>query len=393
MTTEEQQAGPGIDHLAVYSPPQCLPLLDLAEARGVDPNKYLIGLGLQQISVPGAREDSVSMAATAGRKVLEEAGVSPDDVGLLIVGTETPVDKSKPVATHVHDLLGIDSRCRVYDIVHACIGGTYGVTTALDWLCRNDRYALVIASDIALYEAGTLAEPTQGAGAVAMLFSNRPRLLHLEELNNYSTHVYDFWKPMDSEYPVVDGVYSGQCYIQAALHCYNDIEVSPRAAFAYHTPFPKLVRHAHDKVAQFIEGVEDSAAHFERHVAPSIEYPSRIGNIYTASLWLALAGIFGVHHKTSDQDIREVYDGCYLFSYGSGCGAELLRGRFTDETSAWSKQLEMSGRIESRRHLSVAEYEALRSPNVADADEAYAPGTFYLKDITENKRTYVCSQG
>jgi hydroxymethylglutaryl-CoA synthase len=366
-------------------------LADLANARNVDPKKYLVGLGLRQISVPGPREDSVSMAATAGRKVLQQADVSPDKVGLLIVGTETPVDKSKPVATHVHDLLGISSTCRVYDIVHACIGGTYGVTAALDWLRGNDRYALVIASDIASYEMETVAEPTQGAGAVAILLSNEPRLLQLREINAFSSHVYDFWKPLDLEYPVVDGVYSGQCYLEAVQQCFSYVKVSPNAAFAYHTPFPKLVRHAHREVVNIMGEIEDFEQHCERCLAPSLEYPSRIGNIYTASLWLALASIFGVHHKHSTGDIRDAFDCCCLFSYGSGCGAQLLEGAFTEQTSDWSRQLEMSAVLDNRRVLRVEQYEALRAGTYAQTDDVYAPGTYFLKEIKEHKRYYVCS--
>ena len=242
----------GIDHLAVYTPAQYLDAAELAAVRNVDPKKYIVGIGISQIAVPPQDEDVVVLAANAGQAVLSEAGVAPADIGLLIVGTESAVDHSKPTATHVHELLGISPRCRVYDVIHACAGGTYGVLSALDWLAADEsrRYALVIASDIARYGRKTLGEPTQGAAAVAILLSRKPRLLALTELATYSRSAYDFWKPPSSRYPVVDGMLSVQCYTEAALACFDGQKLSPDAAFVYHTPYPKLVQQTHTRVVQ-----------------------------------------------------------------------------------------------------------------------------------------------
>ena len=156
-------------------------------------NKFLIGIGIQEMAVSSPWEDVVVLAANAGYRLLKEAGVSPKEIGLLIVGTESAEDRAKPTATHVHSLLSISDSCRVYDILHACAGATYGLLSAVDWAhSPNHKYALVIATDIARYGIGTPGEPTQGAGAVAMLVSKAPRLMKIKELSTYSNSVYDF---------------------------------------------------------------------------------------------------------------------------------------------------------------------------------------------------------
>ncbi len=120
---------------------------------------------------------------------------------MLLVATETGVDHAKPVSIFVHDLLGIGRRCRVYELKHACYAGTAALMTAADWVRAGGgraRRALVIAADIARYEIGSPGEPTQGAGAVAMLVGRAPQALVLsEQSGTYAGNVHDFWRPLD----------------------------------------------------------------------------------------------------------------------------------------------------------------------------------------------------
>ena len=170
----------GIEALAVSFPETYVSLADLADARGVAPSKYLEGIGTRRMAIPGIDEDTVTLAARAADECLRRAGVSRDAVGLLAVGTETAVDHSKPVASYVQGLVGIGPRCRVFETKHACYGGTAALQLALDWIRSGSaagRKALVVCADIARYGLRTPGEPTQGAGAVALLVSDAPRLV------------------------------------------------------------------------------------------------------------------------------------------------------------------------------------------------------------------------
>lgn len=384
----------GLDHVAAYVPNQYLPMEDLARARGVEPSKYLVGIGIKEMAVPSQEEDVVVLGANAGRDVLEEAGISPKDVGLLIVGTESAEDKSKPTATHIHDLLGISSNCRVYDVIHACIGATYGVLTAIDWVRGSGKYALVIASDIAKYGIGAPGEATQGAGAVAMLISRNPRLMALEEIGAFSKNVYDFWKPLDRDFPIVKGVYSAECYTEAVLKCFSGRKIDRNAAFLYHTPYPGIVKQAHAKVVKMFDEHVDPQQHYKNRVASSILYASRVGNIYTGSLWLSLVSFLENHlasateSEVSDRGTEEGLVGCYMFSYGSGCGAVLMRGELSRTWAIMAQKLKVGERLGKRVKLSIEEYERLMYSREAVRWNQPTYSHFKFEGVRDNERVY-----
>ena len=386
----------GIDHIAFYTPGHFLALDELATVRGVAPKKYTEGIGIKEISIASNDEDAVVLAANVADKVINEAGISRSEIGLLIVGTESAEDKSKPTATHVHELVGIGPNCRVYDILHACIGATYGVLSALDWIsgAGKGRYALVIASDIARYERESLGEPTQGAGAVAMLICANPRLMALKEVSSFSKNVYDFWKPLGKKYPVVDGMFSAQCYADAATYCFQQEPLNKDAAFVFHAPYPKLVQQTYYRISKLFDDAPPKESYLEK-VAAGLRYASRVGNIYTGSVWLGLMSMldeFG--EREQELPITDTYDGCYLFSYGSGCGAVLIRGEFAPECEQMLKKLDVQKQLEARKKVSVGDYERLaeiyeQGGNPQERVSAIkASGTFKFIGVKDEKRLY-----
>lgn len=92
----------------------------------------------------------------------------------------------------------------------ACYAATAGLNYAkLHVAAHPDSKVLIIASDIALMVSDLLGESTQGAGAVAMLVSQNPRILELADDNVAQTRdVMDFWRPNYSSTPYVQGIYS-----------------------------------------------------------------------------------------------------------------------------------------------------------------------------------------
>ncbi len=120
----------GLESIGIAVPPTYVELAELAKARGVAPGKYVDGLGVTRMAVPLVDEDTVTLAARAARMALDAIGCSPEDVGMLVVGTETAVDHSKPVSSYVQGLLGLSTRCRVFETKHACYGGTAALQLA-----------------------------------------------------------------------------------------------------------------------------------------------------------------------------------------------------------------------------------------------------------------------
>jgi len=406
----------GIHALGLAIPRRYVDMEELARARGIDPGKYIQGLGAREMAVAEPGEDTVALAAQAARRALAASGVPASKLGMLVVGTETGVDHSKPVASFVHGLLGLPQAMRVYDTQHACYGGTAGLMAAVDWIASGSadgRAALVVCSDIARYGVGTAGEPTQGAGAVAMLVTTDPAIFELDVgiSGTASSHVHDFWRPLGLREAQVDGHYSVQCYLDAVSAAYRgwrtraiqrevirgDGMASERLArICYHVPFCKMARKAHlqvrrcdleDAGAPWDASAEETrgVASFREQVEPSLGLCARIGNIYTGSLYLGLAGLLDA------QASALAGERIGLFSYGSGCTSEFFSGvigrRAADQVAA----AHISELLAARERISIAEYERIMAlpataplvpwPNASD-------GVFRFVGVTNHQRQY-----
>jgi hydroxymethylglutaryl-CoA synthase len=119
-----------------------------------------------------------------------------------------------------------------------------------------------VACDIAVYEKGP-ARPTGGAGAVAMLIGPNARMVIDPIRATFIDHQYDFYKPVpSSEYPIVDGGLSINCYLSALEQCYKTLQKKYKAQankdfstkefdyLCFHCPFYKMVQKAFGKVME-----------------------------------------------------------------------------------------------------------------------------------------------
>lgn len=366
----------GISSIGIYIPPLYLALDDLADARGIPRDKFRIGLGNINMAIVPPWDDTVTMAANAAETAIEAAGIDKDEIGLLIVSTETGVDQSKPVSSFVQGLLGIGPRTRVYEIKHACYGGTVAIMNAINWVKsqhHRGKKALVISADIAKYGVNSLGEPTQGAGAVAFIISDETEFIHfLPDLNAfYANDVYDFWRPNGYSTPMVDGKYSIECYLEALNFCTKDLrdnligETGKQLLdfvdyFIYHLPFAKMAHKAHCSVlaklnpalteAQIKKIYQES---FEETIKPTLMGAEEVGNIYTGSVYMSLLSLIEKKREgLIDKNIG-------IFSYGSGCGAEFLIAHAGKGLKQQTKYLNFAKQIKSRKKITMEEYTEL----------------------------------
>jgi len=409
----------GIEALAVAVPSRYVDIEDLARARGVDPAKYTAGLGAKEMAVNDPGEDTVALAATAAARLLRQQDVDPARIGMLVVGTETGIDHSKPVASHVQGLLKLPRTMRTFDTQHACYGGTAGLMAAVEWIASGagaGKVAVVVCSDIARYGLNTAGEPTQGGGAVALLVSEQPDLLAIDVgLNGVCTmDVYDFWRPVGRREALVDGHYSIQCYLEALSGAYRGWREKALAAglvrwsdtlpgeqlarILYHVPFCKMARKAHTQLRlcdledsagaagltpEAREEQAKSAASYEAQVASSLGLNARIGNVYTASLYLALAGL--LHREAGALAGQRIG----LLSYGSGCASEFYSGTVGEKAAERMAMADLESVLARRERISIEEYERLmKLPAETPEPVAPAPGAFRLTGIHDHRRQY-----
>lgn len=199
----------GIDAIAYSVPSHQLPISALAEARGIAYGKLNVGLGLEAMAVCSPEETVDRLAADAIVELIEQNGINPRDIGKIYLGTESALDGAKPTMTyvldHVERALGIEGdnvfqNTDVVDMTFACIAAFDAMLLCADWIrCapRANRMAIVVGADIAKYDLLSSGEYTQGAGAVAVLLREDPRILVLGETVGVGMKSeLDFYKPL-----------------------------------------------------------------------------------------------------------------------------------------------------------------------------------------------------
>ncbi len=382
--------------------------------------KVTDGVGVRRMAIADAHQDCATLAAMAAKRAIDVAGIDPRDIDYVAVGTETTVDQSKSTAAYVLGMLERHYGVPLSDVgapqfQFACIGATYALEAAASRIRAGDNtkpYALVIASDISKYPLATAGEYTQGAGAVALLVSANPRLVALEAgLTGTTTRdERDFFRPNWSAEAVVDGKYSIDVYLDcmdAAFASY-----AARAAhvtgtrslfdsidhFLFHVPFPRMAEYAAARVLGSMWLADPSARErlakevpiavsgdrssptwrrdvdravakspffrevFAKKVGPSLALARDIGNIYSGSLYLALASVLERSHAegTSLAGQRVLFG-----SYGSGASSKVLSGIVANGYDAIARKLQVGESLRpeaeggTRVPLSVAEYERL----------------------------------
>jgi len=118
-------------------------------AQGVDTSDEWIveRTGITARHIAGDGETTASMATEAARRALEAAGVSPDQVGLIVLATATPDQTFPASATRVQTALGIQD-CIAFDVQAVCTGFLYALSIADNMLKGGMAdHALVIGSE------------------------------------------------------------------------------------------------------------------------------------------------------------------------------------------------------------------------------------------------------
>ncbi|XP_063262787.1 hydroxymethylglutaryl-CoA synthase, mitochondrial [Prinia subflava] len=407
----------GILALEVYFPAQYVDQEELERFDGVEAGKYTRGLGQKQMGFCAAHEDINSLCLTVVQRLVERGQLSWDAIGRLEVGTETVIDKSKAVKTVLMQLFHDSGNTDVegIDTTNACYGGTASLFNAAAWVessAWDGRYAVVVCGDIAVYATGN-ARPTGGAGAIAMLVGpNAPLVLERGLRGTHMEHAYDFYKPnLSSEYPVVDGQLSIQCYLRALDRCYAVYRRKAEAQWQqagiqrpftlndfkyiiFHSPFCKLVQKSvgrlllndflaspnPDTASGLYKGLqsfrdvklEDTYTNkevekafqaasqdiFNQKTKPSLLLSSRNGNMYTPSMYGCLASLLS---QCSARDLAGSRIGA--FSYGSGLSASMFSFRVSQDAAPGSpldklvsSLADLPARLDARKRVAPKDF-------------------------------------
>lgn len=351
----------GIDDMNVYASTLSIDFSEIVSARSISPKDWQ-NVGFTRRSVVPAFEDPVTLAVNAAKPVIDAAG--SDAFELLIVASESSMDFAKPLSSYVHKHLGLGRRCRNFELKHACYAGSSALQMAASWLrseMPTGKKALVVMTDIGRRHFNESAELSVGAGSVALSVSTRPRIFELEPQSGFVSHeIYDTARPTaDSEW--IDPPLSLSAYLDllemawedyrniSKVNCFQD----HLAHMVFHTPLMSLIKRAHQILMEdgdYDVAPDDVARSFARMVEPSLCYNQIVGNIYSGTMYLALAGLIDSIRPASKTRV-----GC--FSYGSGSCAEFFSGFIDRESQAMLAGKRIGEHLAARRRLSVTEYE------------------------------------
>ncbi len=192
MTTEHPLLRSVVLGVGSYLPARTLTNDDLA--RMVDTSDDWIfqrtGIRERHIAAPG--ETTSMLGEKAARAALESAGLTPDDIDLIIVGTSTPDYTFPSTATQIQAALGITHGV-AFDLQAVCSGFVFAVTTADKFLrSGSHKRALVIGAEtfsrIIDWEDRTTCV-LFGDGAGAMVLEARPSTGAIDERGVLTTHL------------------------------------------------------------------------------------------------------------------------------------------------------------------------------------------------------------
>jgi polyketide biosynthesis 3-hydroxy-3-methylglutaryl-CoA synthase-like enzyme PksG len=357
----------GIEAINFYGGRAYLDVRGLFKARNLDLRRF-DNLMIQRKSVALPCEDPVSFGINAAKPLLDQLSEQEKNrIELVVTGTESGLDFGKSLSTYLHDYLKLNRHCRLFEIKHACYAGTAALQMAVNLIAANSSpgtKALVIATDIAKAAIkGSYVEPSQGAGAVALLVSDQPEILEIDFGANgyYSYEVMDSCRPT-AEIETGDSDLSLLAYLDCLEHSFMAYASRVEGAdfvdtfdyFAFHTPFPGMVKGAHRTMMRKLKALPStvSDADFDRRVRPSLAYCAEIGNIYSATLYLALCSLIDTVDLPAPKRVG-------LYSYGSGCCGEFFSGILAPPAKFKLAGLHKRDSLNSRYELSVQEYDDL----------------------------------
>lgn len=103
--------------------------------------------GIRQRHIAADGETTSDLAETASRRAIEQAGLTPDDIDLIIVGTTTPDFTFPSTATLLQARLGVTGGA-AFDVQAVCSGFIYGLTLADNFIARGQaKTALVVGAE------------------------------------------------------------------------------------------------------------------------------------------------------------------------------------------------------------------------------------------------------
>jgi hydroxymethylglutaryl-CoA synthase len=326
----------GIVGYGVYIPRYRLKIEEVARMWGMDAERVKRSIIVEEKAVPGPDEDTATIAVEAARNAVRQAGINPQDIGAIYVGSESHPYAVKPTAAVVAEAIEATPDLTAADYEFACKAGTAGIQTCMGMAeAGMIKYGMAIGSDTAQGAPGDPLEYTAAAGGGAVIVGKNGKngsetLATIEGTYSYTTDTPDFWRREMRPYPKHGGRFTGKpAYfkhvLSAAYGLLRQLKLTPQdfAYAVFHQPNGKFPLQAAAELG------------FKKEqVLPGL-LTIKIGNTYSGATMVGLAA-------TLDQ--AKAGDRILAVSYGSGAGSDafsfLVRDAIETKRDATPKVLD-----------------------------------------------------
>jgi len=339
----------GIVGYGAFVPRKRIKSEEIARQWGKDPEGIRRGLLLEEKSVPGPDEDTITISVAAARAALDRARIEPSRIGAAYIGSESHPYAVKPSGTVLVEALGIGPEVHVADFEFACKAGTEAMFVALG-LVESGRveYALAVGADTSQGAPNDALEYSASAGGAAFIFGKENLLAEVLETYSYTTDTPDFWRREGEFYPRHGGRFTGEPAY------FKHVQAATRAILERSGMKPEDFRFVvfHMPNGKFPLQVGKTLGFRQEQIETGWIIPT-MGNTYSGSSPTGLAAVL---------DVAEPDDRILITSFGSGAGSDSFVLRATEllperQALAPTVRSMLDG---PRRYLTYGEYAKLR---------------------------------
>ncbi len=338
----------GIVGYGSYVPSYRIRTRTIAEQWGADPSTIENGLLIKEKSVPGWDEDTITISVAAAKNAVARAGISPDKIGAVYIGSESHPYAVKPSGTILIDALGIGPNVHVADYEFACKAGSEAMFVSYSHVkAGNMDYAMGIGSDTSQGAPGDALEYSAAAGGSAFIFGKENILANVLETHSFTSDTPDFWRREYQHYPRHGGRFTGEpAYFKHLLGCgkalleKSGIKPEEFKYAVFHMPNGKFPLKAGKKLGFTNKQIEQGWV------------VNLMGNTYSGSSPTGLASIL---------DVAKPGDKIFMVSFGSGAGSDGFVFEATDKiTAAQPKAPTVKDYLDDKIYLDYGKYVAYR---------------------------------
>ncbi|PFO06203.1 3-oxoacyl-ACP synthase [Bacillus sp. AFS076308] len=134
----------GIVGMGRYLPEKILTNHDLEKMMDTSDQWIRTMTGIEERRIAADDETTSDMAFAAAQKAIQDAGITPKDIDLILVATVTPDSPFPSVACRIQERLGA-TKAAAMDISAACAGFMYGIITGKQFIeSQAYKYVLVV---------------------------------------------------------------------------------------------------------------------------------------------------------------------------------------------------------------------------------------------------------